>query len=109
MAYSIVTGLKRAGKVDILRILEGGVEKAELLKKKRHQVFRLSFDARMCYSEKMIEQKLDYIHYNPVRGKWNLVDDFTKYLHSSARFYELGIQPDFEMTHYKDLFKEKEV
>jgi hypothetical protein len=57
---------------------------------KIHQVFRLSFDARICANEKMVEQKLDYIHHNPVRGKWNLVDDFVKYPHSSAAFYELG-------------------
>jgi hypothetical protein len=73
IAYAIVTGLKRANKHSILKILEDGVEKSELLKNKRHQVFRSSFDVRKCYDQKMTEQKLDYIHYNPVRGKWNLV------------------------------------
>ena len=38
----------------------------------------------------MIEQKLEYIHHDPAKGKWKLVDDFTKYPHSSAGFYELG-------------------
>lgn len=54
----------------------------------------------------MIEQKLDYIHHNPVSGKWNLIEDFAKYPHSSAQFYELGVIGDFEITHYKDLHSE---
>jgi hypothetical protein len=27
------------------------------------------------------------MHHNPVKGKWNLVNDFTLYPHSSAGFY----------------------
>jgi hypothetical protein len=53
----------------------------------------------------MIEQKLDYIHHNPVSGKWNLVEDFTRYPHSSAAFYKLGVIGEVKITHYKDLFK----
>jgi hypothetical protein len=103
MAYDIVNGLKKLGKESILRELQLGVEKKERLRGKLHQVFRLSFDARKCFSEKMIEQKLEYIHHNPVKGKWDLVKDFTSYPHSSAGFYEFGLQEKFEITHYKDL------
>ena len=103
MAYDIVNGLKKQGKESILHELNQGVEKKEKLRGKKHQVFRISFDARKCFSEKMIEQKLDYIHHNPVSGKWNLIEDFTLYPHSSAAFYELGVIDDVEVTHYKDL------
>ena len=103
MAYSIVTGLRKQNKLATLEILSKGVERAEKLKGKNHQVFRLSFDARKCYDEKMIEQKLDYIHHNPVRGKWNLVDDFTEYKHSSARYYELNEVGDIAISHYKSV------
>jgi hypothetical protein len=51
----------------------------------------------------MIEQKLDYIHHNPVKGKWKLVDDFTDYHHSSAAFYELGKPGAVDIRHYKTL------
>ena len=54
----------------------------------------------------MIEQKLDYIHHNPVKGKWNLVDDFTNYQHSSTGFYELGSTSPVDILHYKDLNKD---
>jgi putative transposase len=36
-------------------------------------------------------QKLDYIHANPVSGKWQLAKDDVTYYYSSARFYEFGI------------------
>ncbi len=105
MAYDIVGGLKKQGKENLLEELRSGVQKKELAKGKIHQVFRLSFDARECHDEKMIEQKLEYIHHNPVNGKWNLVEDFTRYEHSSAGFYELGTRGNFDVVHYKELNK----
>lgn len=54
----------------------------------------------------MLEPKLDYMHHNPVKGKWNLADDFTKYPHSSAAFYERGDPGIEELVHYKDLGSE---
>ena len=40
-----------------------------------NKVFEDSFDAKECYSEEFIFQKLQYIHLNPVSKKWNLVSD----------------------------------
>ncbi len=48
-------------------------------------------------------QKLDYIHYNPVSGKWQLAKDFVEYEHSSASFYEAGIVKHFLPVHFRDL------
>jgi hypothetical protein len=90
-----------------LEKLEAGVRPKEKVKGKLHQVFRLSFDARVCLSEKMVWQKLNYIHRNPVSGKWSLVDDFTKYPHSSTGFYEIGVSGNFGVVHYKDLGKDE--
>jgi hypothetical protein len=103
MAYDIVNALKKQNKESILSILRKGVDKNEKLKGKLHQVFHLSFDARQCFDVKMIEQKLDYIHHNPVSGKWNLADDFTKYPHSSAAYYECGETSKFPLMHYKEI------
>ncbi len=102
MAYSIVGKLKKLEKSKLLEQLADGVQENEKKKGKKHQVFRLSFDARECFTEKMLEQKLDYIHHNPVKGKWSLADDFTDYKHSSAAFYELAVDNDY-ITHYKEL------
>ena len=102
MAYAIVNKLKTLEKHSLLQQLIEGVQANEKKKGKKHQVFRLSFDARLCFTEKMLEQKLDYIHHNPVSGKWKLVDDFTRYLHSSAAYYELG-SPNRYVTHYREV------
>ena len=39
IADDIVSGLKRSGKAEILKVLQQGVEKSEKLRNKRHQVF----------------------------------------------------------------------
>ena len=102
MAYAIVQKLSDLNKIDLLNTLKKGVNENEKSKGKKHQVFRLSFDAKLCFDEKMTEQKLDYIHHNPVSGKWRLSDDFSEYEHSSAGFYELGKKNKY-ITHYKDV------
>jgi len=66
LAYEIVKKLKELHLEEILETLKKGVQKKEIVKGKKHQVFRLSFDAKLCFDEKMVEQKLDYIHGNPV-------------------------------------------
>ena len=76
MAYDIVARLTSLQKNGLLRKLRAGVQENEAKKGKKHQVFQLSFDARICLDIKMLGQKMDYIHHNPVTGKWNLVDDY---------------------------------
>ncbi|MEM9299447.1 MAG: hypothetical protein AAGA64_13810 [Bacteroidota bacterium] len=103
MAYAIVQRLEQDNRHALLKELAEGVQPSEKKKGKKHQVFRLSFDARLCFNEPMVEQKLQYIHHNPVQGKWNLVDDFVHYPYSSAGFYEGGRQGTYSVTHYKEL------
>lgn len=52
------------------------------------------------YSREVIEQKLDYIHVNPVQGKWNLCSDILEYKFSSASFYESGKNDFGFVKHY---------
>jgi REP element-mobilizing transposase RayT len=47
--------------------------------------------AKELYSPNVIHQKLDYIHNNPVKGKWMLAESPVDYKYSSASFYETGI------------------
>lgn len=42
------------------------------------------------YSEKFFNQKLNYLHNNPLQEKWQLVMDPVSYKYSSASFYEFG-------------------
>jgi REP element-mobilizing transposase RayT len=54
--------------------------------------------------KKKAEQKLDYIHLNPLQEHWNLANKPDNYKWSSAKFYETGID-DFNMlTDYRERF-----
>ena len=53
---------------------------------KLYEVFEPSFDCKYCYGDNFIEQKLNYIHNNPVKSKWQLAESAVEYLHSSAYF-----------------------
>ena len=52
------------------------------------------------WTQAVFEQKLDYIHYNPLQGKWQLSQFPEDYKYSSARFYETGIDEFGLLTHY---------
>lgn len=53
-------------------------------------------------SRKKLEQKLEYIHQNPLQEKWNLAAQPQDYRWSSARFYETGEDEFKIITHYKE-------
>ena len=61
LAYEIVSRLKQKKEIEILEKLVAGVQKQELKKGKRHQVFRLSFDAKAMEGEEAIHGVLDYL------------------------------------------------
>lgn len=50
----------------------------------------------------MLEQKLDYIHLNPLQAHWNLTDDPNSYYFSSCSFYEQEDKKFDWLTHYMD-------
>ncbi len=56
----------------------------------------------IMYNEKVVEQKLEYMHNNPVVEKWNLADAPENYNYSSARFYLLNIDDWNFITHYSN-------
>lgn len=74
------------------------------LKDRKYQIWQrkpLSID---LYSREVIEQKLGYIHHNPVQGKWDLADDFVQYPYSSASFYEEDDSRFPFLSHYMEYF-----
>jgi len=83
--------------------LQDTLSEREKTKGQLHKVFTDSFDAKPIFSEKFLIQKLNYIHFNPVTGKWNLVHDYTLYEHSSASFYDSGFAKLFLPKHYMEL------
>jgi putative transposase len=67
---------------------------------KRYEFWQRDPLAIQLYLKAVAYQKLDYIHSNPVSGKWHLAKDSCAYKFSTARFYELG-EKDFPFV--KDL------
>lgn len=58
-----------------------------------------------AYSPWYVYQKLDYIHNNPVQGRWMLASGPDEYTYSSARFYYTG-EDEFDMlTHIDELIR----
>lgn len=57
---------------------------------KEHEIWQRDSLSVEIYSPNVAKQKLDYIHANPVSGKWMLAKDDLHYHYSSARFYDSG-------------------
>lgn len=103
MAYEIVQRLRNMGRQDILVKMSEELTLNERKKGQLHKVFENSFDAKSIETEKFLQQKLQYIHMNPVRGNYTLTDDWRSYEHSSAGFYELNKSFHFTPVHYMEL------
>jgi len=67
---------------------------------KKYEFWKRDSLAVHLFSRQVAFQKLDYIHANPLSGKWKLVTEPCQYRYSSAKFYEMG-QKDYAFL--KDL------
>lgn len=103
MAYEIIKRLEQQRNTELLTHLQSAVTDKERKKGQLHKVFKESFDAKAIDNEAFFLQKLAYLHLNPVRSKYHLVEDWREYEHSSAGFYELQKTVHFVPVHYKEL------
>ena len=55
-------------------------------------------------NKRKFEQKLNYIHNNPLAERWNLAKTPHDYFCSSASYYEKGIDHFSFLTHYQERF-----
>lgn len=62
-----------------------------------------NFGGKECYSKSFIQQKLNYMHENPCRGVWKLVESPELYIHSSAQYYLTGARGVYEVMSYQEL------
>jgi hypothetical protein len=58
MAYEIIKRLEKSKEETVLERLYSAVKKTEKKKGQIHKVFEDSFDAKECYTDKFILQKL---------------------------------------------------
>lgn len=105
MAYDIVERLEVLERFDIINILKNAVSEKEKRKNHLHKVFTPSFDGQACYNYPYLQQKLNYIHQNPVKAK--LVSLPEDYIHLSAQYYLTGEQGIYPVTHFLYTFGEE--
>ena len=103
IAYEIINRLEQSGNTSLLLRLEKLVTERERRKGQLHKVFKDSFDGKAIITYAFLLQKINYIHNNPVSGKWMLAKDFVEYEHSSASFYEIQLVRHHRPLHYLDL------
>jgi len=87
----------------LLNLLASAVEQKDSSRGKKHEVWKPGFDVKECRTEKFLLQKLNYIHDNPVKGKWMLAKDNEAYVHSSCLFYFKKKHRFCEVTHYEEV------
>ena len=58
------------------------------------------------YSQKIVEQKINYIHANPIIPKWKLANEPQDYKYSSAGFYYTGKDEFGFLENYMELLNE---
>ena len=80
-----------------------GVSEKQTGKGQRHKVFEESFAAKLGCHRKFAEQKINYTHLNPVRGKWRLVENWKDYEHSNAGYYVKNKAKEFTPVHFEEL------
>jgi REP element-mobilizing transposase RayT len=100
IAYGIVSRLEQQDHETLLSKLNLLVTGSDRKRNKRHEVWEDFFDWKECHSINMILQKLNYIHNNPCRGKWNLASSPEEYYYSSAMYYPTGKHTSYPVTHY---------
>ncbi len=66
---------------------------------RKHRFWQRDPLAVMMSSRRMMEQKLEYIHFNPLQEKWSLACRPEDYKWSSAKFYEEGEDEFNIVTH----------
>ena len=71
-------------------------------KDRKYQIWERNPRIFDIYHIEILEQKLNYIHNNPLQAHWMLAEKPEDYYFSSARFYFTGCDDFGFLTHYKD-------
>ena len=101
LAYAIRNRLIQQGEFAVLETLKAAVRPSDAARGQDYRMFMTSSDIRECVDDAMVQQKLDYIHANPVKGKWMLAENYLDYPHSSAGFYERGDASSAPVENYQ--------
>lgn len=71
---------------------------------KQYEFWQQDSLAFPLFGKSVINQKMDYVHSNPVSGKWQLAASSVDYHFSAAAFYDSGIDEFDILTHIGTVF-----
>lgn len=95
-AKEIIKQLDSDNEIKILEMLSSG--KSGYKVKSNYQIWQEGYHPKLVRNSKMLKQKIDYIHYNPVRK--GLVEKPEDWEYSSAGFYLLDKDCGLKITPY---------
>jgi putative transposase len=100
-AHAILKQLQTENQKDLLDLFQ---------QKKRDQRHEHSIwqdiQAKNIYSIDFLQQKLEYIHQNPMAKDWKLAENRADYPYSSAGYYDYGRKPIIEITDVREWLTE---
>ena len=73
-------------------------------KERMHRIWQRDPLAVLMNTKAKAEQKLRYMHLNPLQERWNLADRPENYTWSSAKYYETGHDEFGFLTHYAEAY-----
>jgi REP element-mobilizing transposase RayT len=92
-AHEILKRLRAQNQTDLLKLFRQ--EKRD--KRHEHSIWQ-DIQAKNIYSMDFLQQKMEYIHQNPIAKDWKLTKDRADYPYSSAGYYDYGRKPVIEIT-----------
>ena len=101
IAYDLIMKLTEQNQHLILQELASSLNNTQKKEGKLHNVFETSFDRKECRTKMFIQQKLDYIHFNPCKARMVALPE--QYEHSSAKFYLTGEHGIYPVTSFMGL------
>ena len=100
-AHEILKLLKEEGRKDLIIHFE---KCAENFSDRKHKIWQ-DIQAKNIFSEKFFLEKVEYLHNNPIRKGWNLVENRADYKYSSACFYDKGEKSIIEIDDAGELWE----
>jgi REP element-mobilizing transposase RayT len=92
-AHAILKKLREQNQTDLLKLFRQ--QKRD--HRHEHSIWQ-DLQAKNIYSMDFLQQKMEYIHQNPIAKDWKFVEDRADYPYSSAGYYDCGRKPVIEIT-----------
>ena len=91
-AHEILKKLRAQNQKDLLELFR----QKKRDKRHEHSIWQ-DIQGKNIYSTDFLQQKLEYIHQNPIAKDWKLVVDRADYPYSSSGYYDYGRKPIIEI------------